>query len=206
MLHALAQVCHCAAQGKVGSGFDVSAAVYGSHRYCRFSPALLQVALRANKVFGTKFEERKTHWHGWRHSTPCNWMELVPKPTLAEICLWCRMTEKTVLLYLKHNGVGGDTSNRTDQISGAQTLSISAIGAWCAMRNRQVDADRIGTLIKALGLGDVDNFLACDVDALLLHLRRITTVTLGEEEALSHGPTMKKFYLSVRDCLVGSRK
>ena len=23
MLHALAQVCHCAAQGKVGSGFDV---------------------------------------------------------------------------------------------------------------------------------------------------------------------------------------
>ena len=47
VLHALAQLCHCAAQGKVGSGFDVSAAVYGSHRYCRFSPALLQVALGA---------------------------------------------------------------------------------------------------------------------------------------------------------------
>ena len=29
-----------------------------------------------------------------------------------------------MLLYLKHNGVGGDTSNRTDQISGAQTRSI----------------------------------------------------------------------------------
>jgi len=97
-------------------------------QYVWYNEALLTVALRANKVYGACFEERKTHWHGWRHSTPCNWMELVPKPTLAEICLWCRMTEKTVLLYLKHNGepvgVGGDTSNRTDQISGAQTLSI----------------------------------------------------------------------------------
>lgn len=45
MLHALAQVCHCAAQGKVGSGFDVCAATFGSHRYCRFSPATIQPLL-----------------------------------------------------------------------------------------------------------------------------------------------------------------
>ena len=45
MLHALAQVCHCAAQGKVGSGFDVCAAAFGSHRYCRFSPATIQPLL-----------------------------------------------------------------------------------------------------------------------------------------------------------------
>eukprot|EP00271_Cylindrocystis_brebissonii_P000997 TRINITY_DN11231_c0_g1_i1.p1 TRINITY_DN11231_c0_g1~~TRINITY_DN11231_c0_g1_i1.p1 ORF type:complete len:603 (-),score=108.99 TRINITY_DN11231_c0_g1_i1:370-2178(-) len=37
----VAQAAHCAAQGKVGSGFDVSAAVFGSQRYQRFSPALL---------------------------------------------------------------------------------------------------------------------------------------------------------------------
>ena len=37
----LAQICHCLAQGKIGSGFDVSAAVYGSHLYQRFSPSLL---------------------------------------------------------------------------------------------------------------------------------------------------------------------
>jgi phosphomevalonate kinase len=37
----LAQLCHCAAQGKIGSGFDVSAAVYGSHKYSRFSPEIL---------------------------------------------------------------------------------------------------------------------------------------------------------------------
>ncbi|KAG5992268.1 hypothetical protein E4U54_003704, partial [Claviceps lovelessii] len=40
-LHNLAQVAHCAAQGKVGSGFDVAAAVYGSCLYRRFSPELL---------------------------------------------------------------------------------------------------------------------------------------------------------------------
>lgn len=40
-MHALAQLTHCLAQGKVGSGFDVSSAVYGSHAYRRFSPAIL---------------------------------------------------------------------------------------------------------------------------------------------------------------------
>jgi phosphomevalonate kinase len=40
-LHNLAQAAHCAAQGKVGSGFDVAAAVYGTCVYQRFSPSLL---------------------------------------------------------------------------------------------------------------------------------------------------------------------
>lgn len=40
-LHNLAQIAHCAAQGKVGSGFDIATAVYGTCLYRRFSPALL---------------------------------------------------------------------------------------------------------------------------------------------------------------------
>jgi phosphomevalonate kinase len=40
-LHNLAQAAHCAAQGKVGSGFDVAAAVYGTCIYTRFSPSIL---------------------------------------------------------------------------------------------------------------------------------------------------------------------
>lgn len=40
-LHNLAQAAHCAAQGKVGSGFDVASAVYGTCLYRRFSPSLL---------------------------------------------------------------------------------------------------------------------------------------------------------------------
>lgn len=41
LLHNLAQAAHCAAQGKVGSGFDVAAAVYGGCLYRRFSPRVL---------------------------------------------------------------------------------------------------------------------------------------------------------------------
>jgi phosphomevalonate kinase len=42
LIHNLAQAAHCAAQGKVGSGFDVAAAVFGSCVYRRFSPSLLE--------------------------------------------------------------------------------------------------------------------------------------------------------------------
>jgi phosphomevalonate kinase len=41
-VHRLAQAAHCAAQGKIGSGFDVASAVYGSCVYRRFTPALLE--------------------------------------------------------------------------------------------------------------------------------------------------------------------
>jgi len=44
LVHIIAQSAHCIAQGKIGSGFDVSAAVYGSQRYIRFSPAVLSSA------------------------------------------------------------------------------------------------------------------------------------------------------------------
>ena len=46
-VHNLAQICHAAAQKKIGSGFDVSSAVYGSHIYTRFSPQLIAPILDA---------------------------------------------------------------------------------------------------------------------------------------------------------------
>ncbi|PWY97303.1 ribosomal protein S5 domain 2-like protein [Testicularia cyperi] len=52
LIHNLAQLAHCAAQGKVGSGFDVSAAIYGSQLYRRFEPQVLQTTLdQAEKVY-----------------------------------------------------------------------------------------------------------------------------------------------------------
>ncbi|KDQ21739.1 hypothetical protein BOTBODRAFT_168955 [Botryobasidium botryosum FD-172 SS1] len=42
LVHNLAQYIHCLAQGKVGSGFDVSVAVFGSQIYTRFDPVVLQ--------------------------------------------------------------------------------------------------------------------------------------------------------------------
>ncbi|KAB5564269.1 hypothetical protein DKX38_004323 [Salix brachista] len=55
VVHIIAQTAHCIAQGKVGSGFDVSSAVYGSHRYVRFSPDVLSSAQDAAN--GTPLQE-----------------------------------------------------------------------------------------------------------------------------------------------------
>ncbi|KAK9760542.1 phosphomevalonate kinase, partial [Basidiobolus ranarum] len=45
LVHNIAQFCHCYAQGKVGSGFDVSSAVWGTHVYRRFSSSILEEAM-----------------------------------------------------------------------------------------------------------------------------------------------------------------
>ena len=45
-IHNLAQLCHCFAQGKVGSGFDVSSAIHGTHIYRRFPKCLLPDVLQ----------------------------------------------------------------------------------------------------------------------------------------------------------------
>jgi mevalonate kinase len=42
LLHNVAQYCHCYAQGKVGSGFDVSSAVWGSQLYRKFGKEALE--------------------------------------------------------------------------------------------------------------------------------------------------------------------
>ena len=65
-LHNLAQVAHCLAQGKVGSGFDVASAVYGSIVYRRFKPVLINdlVALepaRFSAGLGELID--KTNWN-----------------------------------------------------------------------------------------------------------------------------------------------
>lgn len=50
LAHNLAQYVHCLAQGKVGSGFDVSAAAFGSQLYTRFDPAVLKPLMEDGAV------------------------------------------------------------------------------------------------------------------------------------------------------------
>lgn len=68
-IHNLAQAAHCAAQGKVGSGFDVAAAVYGSCLYRRFTPAILESVGDANSAgFGERLHrcvEDLEQDHAW---------------------------------------------------------------------------------------------------------------------------------------------
>ena len=60
-LHNLAQASHCAAQGKVGSGFDVASAVYGSCLYRRFSPSILSSNLEpGTKGFAARLRDTVT--------------------------------------------------------------------------------------------------------------------------------------------------
>ncbi|KAG2368319.1 hypothetical protein BDR07DRAFT_1457325 [Suillus spraguei] len=53
LAHNAAQFVHCFAQGKVGSGFDVSSAVFGSQIYRRFSPAVLDPLMKGEFATGT---------------------------------------------------------------------------------------------------------------------------------------------------------
>ncbi|SPO20457.1 related to ERG8 - phosphomevalonate kinase [Ustilago trichophora] len=57
LIHNLAQLAHCAAQGKIGSGFDVSAAIWGSQLYRRFEPKVLQACLDEGEKVVTEGEE-----------------------------------------------------------------------------------------------------------------------------------------------------
>lgn len=47
LVHDVAQTAHCLAQGKVGSGFDVCSACYGSVRYVRVPPDALEGVMNA---------------------------------------------------------------------------------------------------------------------------------------------------------------
>lgn len=48
IIHNLAQLAHAIAQGKIGSGFDVSAAVYGTQLYVRFSASGFSKCMEPN--------------------------------------------------------------------------------------------------------------------------------------------------------------
>lgn len=50
LFHNVAQYAHSRAQGKVGSGFDVSSAIFGSQVYYRFAPECLQKLLDQTDV------------------------------------------------------------------------------------------------------------------------------------------------------------
>ncbi|KAI6026262.1 ribosomal protein S5 domain 2-type protein [Pisolithus microcarpus] len=60
LAHNTAQLVHCLAQGKVGSGFDVSAAVFGSHIYTRFDPKILAPLMDATEDFSNLDQDKPT--------------------------------------------------------------------------------------------------------------------------------------------------
>ena len=67
LAHNLAQYVHCLAQGKVGSGFDVSAAVFGSHLYTRFDPDVLKELMNDDAVWLTHDPRSSQNLTIYRH-------------------------------------------------------------------------------------------------------------------------------------------
>ena len=89
-LHNLAQAAHCAAQGKIGSGFDVAAAAYGSCVYRRFSPSILErLGDVGSKGFSTRLKsvvEASDLSNNWDMSIDKNSAATVPKGLRLVMC------------------------------------------------------------------------------------------------------------------------
>ncbi|CDK24088.1 unnamed protein product [Kuraishia capsulata CBS 1993] len=69
-IHNVAQIAHCIAQKKVGSGFDVAAATYGSIVYRRFEPAIITQLVSESHLLSLEDYHRElrkvvldTDWH-----------------------------------------------------------------------------------------------------------------------------------------------
>jgi phosphomevalonate kinase len=74
LVHNVAQYIHCLAQGKVGSGFDVASAIFGTHVYTRFDPSVITslmdsaVGDRVCMMKSTKLLVRRQGLLYYRHS------------------------------------------------------------------------------------------------------------------------------------------
>ncbi len=62
LVHNLAQLAHAVAQGKIGSGFDVSAAVYGTQMYQRFNPSGFKVCMDEYTIKKNPTKTDKANW------------------------------------------------------------------------------------------------------------------------------------------------
>lgn len=89
VIHNLAQAAHCAAQGKVGSGFDVAAAVFGSCLYRRFSPAILEdIGEPTSEGFATRLQvciDNLDEAHQWDVEVASNAVQ-IPRSLLLLMC------------------------------------------------------------------------------------------------------------------------
>ncbi|CCH40729.1 Phosphomevalonate kinase [Wickerhamomyces ciferrii] len=68
LIHNIAQVAHCQAQGKVGSGFDVAAATFGSIVYKRFDPSLINNLKPQSDITKSQHHEqlvKLVKFHDW---------------------------------------------------------------------------------------------------------------------------------------------
>ncbi|EGW35423.1 uncharacterized protein SPAPADRAFT_132799 [Spathaspora passalidarum NRRL Y-27907] len=75
LLHNIAQIAHCYAQKKIGSGFDVAAAIYGSIIFRRFQPEIIDKVFHTLETNHDEFTSvlKSTVESNWNFKhTPCS--------------------------------------------------------------------------------------------------------------------------------------
>ncbi|KAJ1855365.1 phosphomevalonate kinase [Coemansia sp. RSA 638] len=148
LVHNIAQYAHCLAQGKVGSGFDVSAAVYGSHVYRRFSPTVLEAAMSENSSIAELVQATSPENIGWNSE-------------VAPVVIPPRLT-----LRLADVDTGSNTPSMVKKVllwqkSNPEQAALLAID-WCSVRPSSEwknDMDAVGNPTRALLVNLVDGIL-----------------------------------------------
>ncbi|KAJ2548195.1 phosphomevalonate kinase [Coemansia sp. RSA 1878] len=179
LVHNIAQYAHCLAQGKVGSGFDVSAAVYGSHVYRRFSPTVLEAAMSENSSIAELVQATSPENIGWNSEVAP--VVIPPRLTLRladvdtgsntpsmvkKVLLWQKSNpEQAALLWASldaaNNYIGQVWSSLVEASCSNNTEYNSAID-WCSVRPSsewKSDMDAVGNPTRALLVNLVDGIL-----------------------------------------------
>eukprot|EP01119_Soliformovum_irregulare_P007207 TRINITY_DN195_c1_g1_i1.p1 TRINITY_DN195_c1_g1~~TRINITY_DN195_c1_g1_i1.p1 ORF type:complete len:525 (-),score=77.57 TRINITY_DN195_c1_g1_i1:66-1640(-) len=165
IVHNLAQICHCAAQGKIGSGFDVSSAVYGSQIYTRFSPDIIAPLLEEGYCDPDHLVEivKSDRWDNKVESfaLPKGFRLLLGDPShgsntpnmVSKVLAWKRKTDEKgqaiIRQLISHNkkveDLFGELSDALEQLNAADDIrSCSRISAseWGSLTG--------GTVIKKM--------------------------------------------------------
>ena len=130
-VHRVAQVAHSVAQGKIGSGFDVYTATYGTCEYRRFSPALVEALTKAddmNSVNKSEISRLVLQPQPWVNVSPLKGLPPNIKLVLGDIHQGGSNTPGLVAkVNAWHRSVECNPENLWNQLQAANTEYIAAL-------------------------------------------------------------------------------
>ncbi|PLW57226.1 hypothetical protein PCANC_03133 [Puccinia coronata f. sp. avenae] len=133
LLHNLSQYVHSLAQGKVGSGFDVSAAIYGTHVYRRFSPSCLDGLLGSSADQLTPDQLRLALDPKANRS----WVDPSTAPAMERFCI-----PKCTTLILADVDAGSHTPSMVGQVlkwkNGEESAAADQLWKALSVQNEQL--------------------------------------------------------------------
>lgn len=158
LIHNLSQLSHCQAQGKIGSGFDVAAAVYGSIKYRRFQPDLISrlPTLSSDNYREYRFEMSKLIKSNWNIKHESIVLPAGLRLVLGDV----RGGSETVELVKKVKLWYTNNYPRSEEIyNNINEANLSFIDAMLQLQQLQkADNDKYKGLLKAINTGNDQQF------------------------------------------------